>query len=239
VQEASRRNVVRILRTIRLVLVVCFAIAALSCRDAAYRTATTANTVEAYRTYLAEHPNGAHAQDAAKAIETLQYEQASKANTVEAYATYLKENPQGAHRHEARTASFGLRATALAKKAKTYLDGFREANEKAPSGFALLMLVSELELLAPEATEIAPDMAKTVAGLYGALDAVWKENSAYLDKVKRQGAGFKDVERLRRVMQVDGSLYLKFWDQHRADVMQALDAFCAAVAKVPAASPQR
>jgi hypothetical protein len=225
-------------RTIRQVLVLSLAVAALGCGDAgAYRKATTTNTVEAYKKYLAAYPTGAHAQQATGAIETLQYEQASRANTVEAYTKYLKENPQGAYRRQARAASFSLRATALAKKAKTYLDAFREASDTAPSGFELLMVVSELELLTPEATEVAADMAKSVAGLHGALDRVWKENSAYLDKVKSHSADFSDAEALRRVMKVDGDRYLKFWDQHRAPVMQALDAFCAAVEKTPAAAP--
>jgi len=66
-----------------------------SCERRAWEKTTEVNTVEGYRQYLKDNPEGKHVGDAWSMIEQLRLQQAVWKNTMAAYEGYLKEFPRG------------------------------------------------------------------------------------------------------------------------------------------------
>src|SRR4030095_1034427 len=67
-----------------------------SCGDTmAFRTATDADTISAFREYLQQYPDGAYADTAYRRVEDLYYEASMKDDTSAAYDRYLREYPSG------------------------------------------------------------------------------------------------------------------------------------------------
>ncbi|MDY7231653.1 HEAT repeat domain-containing protein [Hyalangium rubrum] len=88
------------------------------CASGAFQRARDADTVEAYRDFLREHPKDDLAEAAEARIEELEFARAKKLHTVLAYKRFLEEHPESAHERAARSLLEGLRFNA-AKEAGT------------------------------------------------------------------------------------------------------------------------
>jgi hypothetical protein len=68
--------------------------------------ASTSNTVDAYQTYLRQHPDGEHRAEADERIKKLNdneaWTQATQANTAQSYHDYLQKMPAGEHAQQAK-----------------------------------------------------------------------------------------------------------------------------------------
>jgi outer membrane protein assembly factor BamD (BamD/ComL family) len=84
----------------------------------AYQRAQEADTLEAYRAYLREHPEGDEAESVQVRIAELEFDEASKLHTVVAYKRFLEAHPDSAKASAARALLEGLRFNA-AKEAGT------------------------------------------------------------------------------------------------------------------------
>ncbi|HUI58997.1 MAG TPA: SPOR domain-containing protein [Steroidobacteraceae bacterium] len=73
-----------------------------------WNKASSANTVAAYKDYLARHPSGQNSVEATNRIHALEddaaWSQAQQANSVEGYRDYLQKEPAGLHITEAQDA---------------------------------------------------------------------------------------------------------------------------------------
>ena len=107
--------------------------------EQAWATAQRTNTIEAYRGYSRDHPNGAHVADANQRVTTLQQAAAAEAarqadeqawaaaqrtNTIDAYHRYLQDRPNGTH-----AAAANQRVTELERAAAA--EAARQADEQA------------------------------------------------------------------------------------------------------------
>lgn len=98
----------------RLILLGCVAV--LGCREGAYNTASKANTIGAWRTFLQKHPGDDNAESARESLAALELEEAKKIHTVVAYKRFLDEFPDSSKAPAARALLEGLRFnTARAK----------------------------------------------------------------------------------------------------------------------------
>ncbi len=79
------------------------------CAQRAYQRAQEADTVEAWRTFVREHPKDALSEAAEVRIEELEFEEAKKLHTVLAYKRFLETHPEGPRARTARTLLEGLR----------------------------------------------------------------------------------------------------------------------------------
>ncbi|QRK05966.1 HEAT repeat domain-containing protein [Archangium violaceum] len=84
----------------------------------AYQRARDADTLEAYRAFLREYPEGEEAEAIEVRIEELEFEEASKLHTVVAYKRFLEAHPEAPRARAARALLEGLRFNA-AKEAGT------------------------------------------------------------------------------------------------------------------------
>lgn len=86
------------------------ALAAAGCdrEPESWNAAEAADDAAAYETYLAEYPNGAHAEEAEQRREASAWTAARAENTSDAYAAYLDAHTNGAHAEEARVRAAGL-----------------------------------------------------------------------------------------------------------------------------------
>ncbi|MCY1078739.1 HEAT repeat domain-containing protein [Archangium lansingense] len=84
----------------------------------AYQRARDADTLEAYRAFLREYPEGDDAEAIEVRVTELEFEEASKLHTVLAYKRFLEANPEGPQARAARALLEGLRFNA-AKDAGT------------------------------------------------------------------------------------------------------------------------
>jgi uncharacterized membrane protein len=97
--------------------------AARAADDAAYGIAKATNSYASYDAYLAQYPDGAHADEArqieangrrsqstdqASAADDAAFQKAQLANTYDAYNTYMSSYPSGRHAAEAKTARDAL-----------------------------------------------------------------------------------------------------------------------------------
>jgi uncharacterized protein YciW len=71
----------------------------------ALQRAHDADTLEAYRAFLREYPEGDEAEAAQARIGELEFEEARRLHTVVAYKRFLEEHPEGANARAARCAS--------------------------------------------------------------------------------------------------------------------------------------
>jgi hypothetical protein len=88
------------------------------CASQAYQRAKEADTIEAYRDFLREHPKDEMAEPAEARIEELEFAQAQKLHTVLAYKRFLETYPEAPQARAARSLLEGLRFNA-AKEAGT------------------------------------------------------------------------------------------------------------------------
>ena len=72
---------------------------------AAYEEAQAANTVEAYKAFLAEFPDGVNKAAAEERIDAMEWDVAEAENTAEAYEAYLAAHPDGRHAQDAQLAA--------------------------------------------------------------------------------------------------------------------------------------
>lgn len=84
----------------------------------AYQRAQEADTLEAWRAYLREYPEGEEAEAAEVRVAELEFEEASKLHSVVAYKRFLEAHPEGPQARAARALLEGLRFNA-AKEAGT------------------------------------------------------------------------------------------------------------------------
>lgn len=65
------------------------------CAQMAWNTASSKNTVKAYKTYFTKHPDGEHSAEAVRRIEVLNWTWACEKNHIRGYEAYLKAYPDG------------------------------------------------------------------------------------------------------------------------------------------------
>lgn len=78
----------------------------------AFQRAHDADTLEAYRAFLREYPEGDEAEAVEVRVEELEFEEASKLHTVVAYKRFLEAHPDGPKSRAARALLEGLRFNA-------------------------------------------------------------------------------------------------------------------------------
>ncbi len=88
------------------------AVALSGCAQNTWRVAREADTAEAYRTFLRDHPDHENAEAARAHLEEREFERASKGHSVLAFKRYLEEFPDSAHAPAARLRLEGLRFSA-------------------------------------------------------------------------------------------------------------------------------
>ncbi|SES96562.1 HEAT repeat domain-containing protein [Stigmatella erecta] len=103
-----------------------------SCASGAYQRAKEADTVEAYRAFLREHPKDTLAEAVQVRIEELEFAEARKLHTVVAYKRFLEAYPEAAQARAAGALLEGLRFNA-AKEADT-VAGWRQFLADHPEG---------------------------------------------------------------------------------------------------------
>jgi hypothetical protein len=95
---------------------------ACSSSDADWQQASSVNTIAAYTSFLKQHPNGQHADEARTRIHSLQDDQAWQTavagNTEQSYQQYLSAAPNGAHAQDARDSVMKLQRAAAWKTAQ-------------------------------------------------------------------------------------------------------------------------
>ena len=93
---------------ILLVPALCCALALTACSSANkdWATASNANTVAAYQSFLDKHPADPHANEAKAFMLALQddaaWSTAQNANSLDSYQQYLRADPNGSHAQSAR-----------------------------------------------------------------------------------------------------------------------------------------
>ena len=90
-----------------------------SADDEAWVRALEIDTVEGYRAYLAEFPNGRHKEDAQRLINEFDEQAwtlAEERDTVEGYEDYLESWPEGLHATEARERIAKIKAEEEARR---------------------------------------------------------------------------------------------------------------------------
>jgi hypothetical protein len=103
-----------------------------SCASGAYQRAKEADTVEAYRAFLREHPKDTLAEAVQVRIEELEFAEARTLHTVVAYKRFLEAYPEAAQARAAGALLEGLRFNA-AKETNT-VAGWRQFLADHPEG---------------------------------------------------------------------------------------------------------
>ena len=78
----------------------------------AYQVARETDTLEAYRTFLREHPRGEEAEAVEARVGELEFEEASKVHSVVAYKRFLEAHPDSSRTRAAQALLEGLRFNA-------------------------------------------------------------------------------------------------------------------------------
>ena len=101
-----------------------------SADDLAWVKALEIDTVEGYRAYIADFPNGRHVEDAQRLIDEFDEEAwalAEERDTIEGYEDYLESWPEGLHVTEARDRIAELKAEEEARRKQAEEAARREA----------------------------------------------------------------------------------------------------------------
>jgi len=129
---------VNILRGMALLTVI--VLLACSSSESDWKKADAQGTLAAYQSFLKDHPNNAHADQARDRIYALVDEQAwadaQKTNTLESFQTYLQKQPKGVHSAEAHDgiAAFERSAAWKVARASATATALQEFLEKYPQG---------------------------------------------------------------------------------------------------------
>ncbi|MDC0707042.1 HEAT repeat domain-containing protein [Stigmatella sp. ncwal1] len=135
------------------------------CASRAYQRAKEADTVEAYRAFLREHPQDTLAEAVQVRIEELEFAEARKLHTVVAYKRFLESYPEAAQARAASSLLEGLRFNA-AKGANT-VAGWRQFLADHPEGAQrdeAKRLLTEAERVELASTEDATQLASFLRG---------------------------------------------------------------------------
>jgi outer membrane protein assembly factor BamD (BamD/ComL family) len=69
----------------------CASTSSLRKENKSYKQAVKEDTIEAYKDFIAEHPDSAHIEDVKKRLVKLEWEKTEKTNTVNAYNNFVKK----------------------------------------------------------------------------------------------------------------------------------------------------
>jgi hypothetical protein len=134
------------------------------CNSAAsdWSTAKAENTVAAYQTFLAAHPNDAHAADAKNMISSMEdsdvWTGAQHANTVAAYQAYLDKFPQGSNAAAARDAVTGLKRAEAWKTAQSgNVPALRSFLQEYPTAPEAALAKAQIDKLTAYHTQLATE----------------------------------------------------------------------------------
>lgn len=86
---------------IAVILVLAILLAACDPVGRAYKQAESANTIDAYQGFIAEHPGSEYETQAMQHIDDLAWDAAKETNTEDSYSAYIADYPDGAHMDEA------------------------------------------------------------------------------------------------------------------------------------------
>lgn len=119
--------------------------------SAAYRKARAADTPDAYRAYLAQHPKDADAEAGRIRLAELEFAEASRAHTIVAYKRFLDEFPDSAQASAAKKRLEALRFNAAL--AQGTASGWRDFLAEEPAGAH--RADAEAKLRASEVSELS------------------------------------------------------------------------------------
>jgi DNA polymerase III delta prime subunit len=155
---------------------------AAGCNSAAsdWSKAKADNTVAAYQSFLAAHPNDEHAAEAKSTISSLEdgdaWTGAQHANTVMAYQAYLDKFPQGSNAAAARDAITGLKRAEAWKAAQSgTVAALRSFVQEYPTGPEAALAKTQIDKLSAYHVQLAKESTdaraqKRLARLKAQLD---------------------------------------------------------------------
>lgn len=108
-------------------------LAACNTTERDWEAAKKANTSSGYSTFVSQHPQGPHVDEAKAGIENVEWSDAHTSNTLPAYTRFLAKHPNEAHSRDARAARLALQSVA----GKTYVTPERDIIFFAKNGRAL------------------------------------------------------------------------------------------------------
>ena len=161
--------------------------------NAAFQRARSANTVEAYGSYLRSYPEGRHVAEArrlqaaarrtqAARKDSADFLRARRVNTVEAYGAYLSSHPSGRHvaearrLHAARADDVAFAAARRIGTAAAY-EGYLDSHPAGRNTEAVRALLFFLRLEPGDKfreCEACPEMVVVPAGTYLMGSPVWE-----------------------------------------------------------------
>jgi outer membrane protein assembly factor BamD (BamD/ComL family) len=116
-----------------------------------WKKAKSQHSIEAYKEYLAKHPEGKHAVEAKEKITELYYEQAVSAHTIEAYQDFLAKYPEGLYAGRAKVKISELHYEQA--ESMNTIEAYQDFLAKDPEGIgALRAKVKITELYYEQAT---------------------------------------------------------------------------------------
>jgi hypothetical protein len=194
----SRTGVASLL--LRTALLTAALLALAGCRHAAWERAEGARTVEAYRAFLAQHPESPQAEVARDRLAELEFERAAQLHTVLAYKRYLDEFAESTRAAAARARLEGLRFNAA--KAKDTDAAYRQFLEDHPDGThrdEAAARLAELELKNVAGSDDASRLKRLVAQY--PHDPRRAEAEGRLDQLAFERALKEGAAALRRYLQ--------------------------------------
>jgi hypothetical protein len=103
-EETTQMNVRRTSASLFMIVMALFVLSGCGTTGRDWKQAKDANTITAYTRFLAEHPSGAHVDEAKAAIDDLDWLSAKAKDTYADYDKYLTTYPAGRHAGEAKAA---------------------------------------------------------------------------------------------------------------------------------------
>jgi hypothetical protein len=110
-----------------------------------WTVAKQANTIAAYKEFLTNYPDGAHAEDARNGIEALDWKDAQTKGTVDAYEGYLKAHASGAHADAAKSGVESLDWEETGAKGAGAFSAYVDFHRKYPDSTRLTAVTADVE----------------------------------------------------------------------------------------------
>lgn len=164
---------------------------AASCRPSALDAASRADTPEAYRTFLRQHPDHDEAGAVRARLAELEFAQASRLHTLVAYKRFLEEFPDSAQAAAARALLEGLRFNAAREGGPAALRHFlRDHPDGAhrPEAEALLFEAARRELVTHSDLEQLRRIAAEAPGTERGSEALARLDRQAFAEAKASGA---------------------------------------------------
>jgi len=138
--------------------------------DTRWQQANSANTVQAYKTFLRRHPDSEYKDRAREKIESLHWQKTTAKQSTYAFKRYLRVHPDGEHATEARN-QIELLEWENAKKGNR-LSGYEAFLEKYPASRYSVQARTEIQTFAEVLVDFL-DKLKSRESYYNIGRPVW------------------------------------------------------------------